>query len=309
MSTTVPRPYRPWKAGKYNMTMGIRRMPEEDWLVIDNLYRDEQRMKAHLLETNFEGVLQCLPAAEEACKEALNCIVKFLVRRYPSHFWLLVDKPGYVHNAITSKTFRYIEPYDHPPLAIAAQLAMEDINVLMPGKGENSKEYYLQASFSMAPAGWYIQQRIGWPLWMVHGPVPLWDLKLRKAMEKFFLGLKVSNPVQRNNWFIQVNDTMFQQEPFADSIEQPPRIEDIHIRYERQTLRRLPRTGAVMFLVRTYLVPITRLENELDNLYSLRSAINAWPAEMAKYKGRHVWNDTFEKWCGKVLGDYVPSSE
>lgn len=32
ISTTVPRQYRPWKVGKYNMTMGIRRMPDEDWL-------------------------------------------------------------------------------------------------------------------------------------------------------------------------------------------------------------------------------------------------------------------------------------
>lgn len=36
----------------------------------------------------------------------------------------------------------------------------------------------------MAPAGWYIQERIGWPLWKIHGPVPLWDAKLKKAMEK-----------------------------------------------------------------------------------------------------------------------------
>ncbi|KAG4440519.1 hypothetical protein IFR05_003989 [Cadophora sp. M221] len=312
ISATIPRQYRPWKTGKYNMTMGIRRMPDEDWLavhrVIDNLYKTEQQIRNHLLETNHDGVLQCLPDANEACKEALDYIVNFLIRRYPTHFWLLEDRAGYVHNSITSKTFRFIEPYDQHPLAIAAQLTMEDINLLMQDTGENSNDYSLQASFSMAPAGWYIQERIGWPLWKIHGPVPLWSLKLRKSMEKFFLSLKVSNPVQRNNYFVQIDDTMFQQEPFADSSELPPKIEDIRIRHERQTLRRLPRTGAIMFLVRTYLMPITELENELDNLYSLRSAINAWPAEMAKYKGRHVWHETFERWCDEVLGNYVPSS-
>ena len=121
--------------------------------------------------------------------------------------------------------------------------------------------------------------------------------------------MKVSNPVERNNYFVQTNDTMFQQEPFADSVERPPRIEDIRIRYERQTLRRLPRTGAVMFLVRTYMEPMADLATDLDTLYSLRSAINAWPADMAKYKARHVWHETFEKWCDEVLGDYVPADE
>jgi hypothetical protein len=37
----------------------------------------------------------------------------------------------------------------------------------------------------MAPAGWYIQERIGWPLWKIHGPVPMWDAKLKKAMGKY----------------------------------------------------------------------------------------------------------------------------
>lgn len=110
---------------------------------MNNLYVTEQKSKAHLLETNYEGVLQCLPAATEACKEALECVVGFLIRRYPSHFWLLEHKPGYVHNAITSKTFRLIEPYDEHPLAVAAQLAMEDINLLMQVTGEHSDEHFL----------------------------------------------------------------------------------------------------------------------------------------------------------------------
>jgi hypothetical protein len=124
---------------------------------------------------------------------------------------------------------------------------------------------------------------------------------------RFLLGLKVSSPVQRSNYFVQTNDAMFQQEPFADSLPSPPRVEDIHIRHERQTLRRLPRTGAVMFLVRTYLTPMTSLGDEKDNLYSLRSAIEAWPEAMASYKGRHVWGEVFGAWCEEVLGDYVPT--
>ena len=112
--------------------------------------------------------------------------------------------------------------------------------------------------------------------------------------------------MQRNNYFIQTNDTMFQQEPFADSLPTPPRIEDLRIRYERQTLRRLPRTRAVMFLVRTYLIPMTDLRDEKDSIYCLRSAIEAWPEEIAKYKGRHVWAAVFRFWCEEVLGDYAP---
>lgn len=78
------------------------------------------------------------------------------------------------------------------------------------------------------------------------------------------------------------------------------------MRHERQTLRRLPRTRAVMFMVRTYLTPVTDLRDEEDNLWAFREAVRAWPPVMAKYKGRHVWGEVFENWCREVLGDYVP---
>ncbi|KAF4633586.1 hypothetical protein G7Y89_g4518 [Cudoniella acicularis] len=279
----LPHPYRPWQAGKYHMTMGIRKMPEEEWLILDNLYKQEQELRRYLIRTNRNGVMQCLPGAERACEEALEYIVDFLVRRYPAHFQLLKDRPGYIHNNITNRKFKVTAPYDQHPLEVIAQLVMEDINLLLPGteKEEDSQQYYL---FSMAPAGWYIEERIGWPLWRIHGPVPMWEEKLRKAMDRFFLGLKVDSPVQRNNYFMQMNETMFQQDPFPDSMPHTIRPEDIRIRHERQTLRRLPRSRAVLFMVRTYLTPLTDLRDEKGNLYAFRSAIRAWPPIMAKYK-------------------------
>lgn len=103
----------------------------------------EQKTRVDLIQNNYQDVLQCLPAATEACKEALECIVNFLIQRYPAQFWLVKSKHGYVHNSITSKTFRFIEPYEQHPLAIAAQLAMEDINLLMQGIGDAANEHFL----------------------------------------------------------------------------------------------------------------------------------------------------------------------
>jgi hypothetical protein len=153
----------------------------------------------------------------------------------------------------------------------------------------------------------------------------MWDQKLRNVMEKyaatkfgekfltgwtrFFLGLRVESPVQRNNYFMQTDKTIFQQEPFADSLPHPPKVGDIHIRHERQTLRRLPRSGAVMFMVRTYLTPVKDLQEERDNLFALREAVEAWPPGMARYKGRHVWGDVLAEFCDKVLGGYVPKGD
>lgn len=105
---------------------------------------------------------------------------------------------------------------------------------------------------------------------------------------------------------MQVDDKMFQQEPFPNSLPSPPKAQDIRIRHERQTLRRLPRSNAVLFMVRTYLTPIVELENEKDNLFAFREAIRAWPPQIAKYKAKDVWGDVFEDWCKEVLEDYIP---
>ena len=51
---------------------------------------------------------------------------------------------------------------------------------------------------------------------------------------------------------------------------------------------------------------MTDLRDEKDSIYCLRSAIEAWPEEIAKYKGRHVWAAVFRLWCEEVLGDYAP---
>jgi hypothetical protein len=96
---------------------------------------------------------------------------------------------------------------------------------------------------------------------------------------------------------------------FPSSMSPPPRVEDIRIRHERQTLRRLPRSNAVLFMVRTFLLPVVDLVNEKDNLYAFREAVNAWPEEMATYKAKQVWEAPFEEWYGKVMKDYVPPPE
>jgi hypothetical protein len=151
LASTQPHPYRPWRAGRYHMTMGIRKMPEEDWLVLDNLYEKEQEFRQHLLENNRSGVIQYLPGSEAACEETLECVIKFLTKRFPSHFCHPKGDLNYTHNLITNKTFKITPPFEQHPLEVAAQLTMEDINLLIQGRGRNrvlsvSTTYLLKTS-------------------------------------------------------------------------------------------------------------------------------------------------------------------
>ena len=138
-----PHPYRPWKAGKFYMTMGLQKMPEDEWLLLDKCYLEEQKLRRELLDKCPEEVMQVLPGSHDACVETLEMMVEFFTSRYPQHFTFTDSSRCYVHNRITDKVFRVVEPYDEQPLAVAAQLCMEDMNIMMQGAGDDPEEHYL----------------------------------------------------------------------------------------------------------------------------------------------------------------------
>src|ERR1700728_2150190 len=77
-------------------------------------------------------------------------------------------------------------------------------------------------------------------------------------------------PQSQNNYFIQVDDSL----PWSSSIGpeagsaswstalKNKAISPHPLRSERQTLRRLPRSGGVVFTIRTYFHPITEICDE-----------------------------------------------
>lgn len=68
--------------------------------------------------------------------------------------------------------------------------------------------------------------------------------------------------------------------------QSPAKVNDVRavrLRQERQSLRRLPRSGAVVFTIRTYIDPFTELAKEPGVPGRLASAIRSWPEDVAEY--------------------------
>ncbi|KAL1721345.1 hypothetical protein EV715DRAFT_271295 [Schizophyllum commune] len=95
------------------------------------------------------------------------------------------------------------------------------------------------------------------------------------------------------------------------------RPERLRLRVERQTLRRLPGTGIIVFGIRTYRYLISDIKDEVEGGASadegnnvqnsatagkeesvtpvgarLASALRSWPDDVRRYKGGHTWGDT-----------------
>jgi hypothetical protein len=62
-------------------------------------------------------------------------------------------------------------------------------------------------------------------------------------------------------------------------------LENVFLRVERQTLRRLPVTGAVVFTIRTHLNPILDAIPTAETTRLLLQTLELLPADVATYRG------------------------
>ena len=312
---------RYWKPGTFQMTMALRRIDINNWFKMDELYDSEHAAKVAMANApNSEDYVDYIDGVEdEAVVELLGIVVTYLVRRYPAMFQ---TDGHYVYIPHLKEKYRIRSPFDYHPLAIVGLLVMDDVYVLKKDPGDQytlyvgafslvsfgsrlTKNIRRRGVFLACPSGWRLQQRLGWRLHQIHDAVPILREKLRKSMDRFFFNLKPSSAIMRNNLFIQPTGRIFHIEPF----ENKPKctsIEQVHIRTEQQSLTRLPRSQANVFTVRTYLVPMTDLKSEPEQLEALWDHVRNFPDSIAAYKCRHLWGDVFEEFCRDVLGKSDP---
>ncbi|RHZ66840.1 hypothetical protein CDV55_107210 [Aspergillus turcosus] len=299
----APYPAQPIRGReRYRVMMDIRKLDVENWLTVDKNYMDEHHVRSRLLREEREKVLQCLPESYDACLEALEEVVEFLCQRFPHVFERKKSgNESTIHNRMTGETFVFGgENKQVDPLEIAVRLTMEDLSILM----QNADgEYYLAASASLFPVGWTVKERIGWTISQLHNPVPLWHQQVASSVSKFLARLTPTSPMERSNYFVEVkrpDETLFEilYRPTTLSEDNPdPAPEDIVIRRERQTFRRLPKTGTIVFGVKTFLTTLDELP--MHELQNLAKETKSWPDYVGEYKGREIWGRKVLEFCEK----------
>lgn len=83
----------------------------------------------------------------------------------------------------------------------------------------------------------------------------------------------------------------------------------IRLRTERQTLRRLPKSGAILFTIRTYLFPVTELGKERGVPARMASAIRSWPADVAEYKRSSLYKDVLLEYLDECANRQIEKGE
>ena len=149
------------------------------------------------------------------------------------------------------------------PIDRAGRLVGEDV-CLMEQRPELGAGYFLTAASVCFPSRWVLSEKIGTSLSAIHAPVPGFE-SIAEATNRFFDAITIDRPAQRVNWTLIDDETLFQPVSAGRARDRTIGPSDLgatfHLRIERQTLRRLPDTGGVLFTIGTTVSPLTALSS------------------------------------------------
>ena len=142
---------------------------------------------------------------------------------------------------------------DGAPLWLASRLVPDDL-CLMEKRGG---EWTLTAASLCAPSFFTAKEAVGLPLSGLHAPVPGFNDGLLGRVARIFDHLAVESVLERRNWSVVNSDALFlpSSQPLRDKLagQTPDEVgADLVVRRERQTIRRLPETGGVLFTIRIW---------------------------------------------------------
>ncbi len=152
-------------------------------------------------------------------------------------------------------------------LAALAVSQPDDLCLLAPEPG-----WPLVAGAVLFPSHWHLRDKVGRPLGEVHGRVPGYP---SAQVDRFVDRLRVGQVAWRRNLLFHRTGDLH--------VPVPTPGDAWWVRSERQTLRRLPRSGGVLFTIETDTCPVDDLDAALRR--RLADWVRATPPGWAPYAG------------------------
>ncbi|HME28036.1 MAG TPA: DUF3445 domain-containing protein [Acetobacteraceae bacterium] len=285
--------YLPFEIGPYRMAMALTTVPESAWFEIDARYADEMAERRRLLKEQHQDVFGVLPVSDAARAETLHELITNLTTYAPQ--WFVRDS-DFLRNALTGETWDLAAP-PCDPLEFAGRLVQEDLCIIQQGDGGP----IFTAAVLCFPSRWRLHEKLGKPLVSVHGPVPFYGERLAAPVDRFMAKVKPGHIASRLNWSVLDDPAMFQpggkwREQRNTAITSDNAGDSLYLRVERQTLRRLPRSRAILFGIRLHCYKLARAITTPTAASRLAAAVRALPEATVHYKSLKVFGSALLAW-------------
>ena len=287
-----PLRHTPYDGSTKPFTVALKPLDPREWIELDDDFETYLAEKDRLYATVPEKVFVEQEETREAQREVLDLLVRHLLDHYPD----LYRRDGTGIRRAGGP--RHVEIADvNAPLRTASLLVPEDLILMR--KGEQG--WHLVAGSLCFPSSWSLGEKFGRTMQDIHHPVPAFGPGTRMAsiIDRIFDNLLVDQPVQRFNWSLQAGSELYlpfsQQQRIDRATMRPSKFSSADaiaaqafIRVERQTLRKLPRSGDILFTIRIYLDPLFMLERHPEGARlasSLAGQLSALDQAQLDYKG------------------------
>lgn len=247
----APSPFR-WR-------LGLRPLDLADWLVVGPAHDAELAAKAVVMADHPDTAFAVLDGLEDVGREVADEIVAHMARDH--HRDVVPD--AQLH-----------------PLDAAARVVAEDLVVMV----ERDGRLVCGGGSVCFPNRWDLRSKLGRSMFDVHAPVARLNHSLADPVDRFLGRLSPARSYWRRGWgVLETDDLYLPLDGTATARVEPATFADWVVRVERETLRRLPRTRAVLFTIGTRITPLRDLDDP-STLRHLADSIDAMPGDVAEYK-------------------------
>lgn len=179
-----------------------------------------------------------------------------------------------------------------PPLYAAARRVSDDLVLVEKVDGA----WRVSALSLSAPTFFTAADVLGRSLGQIHDPVGGFNDRFLTRVERIFGGLRPELILQRRNWSVVNSANLFTPDPVPirariATIAPGEAGRELHVRVERQTLRRLPQTGGALFTIRVWLHPLAALAGDPARLSAFARAWRQAAPAFRAYKRLPLYDE------------------
>jgi hypothetical protein len=261
--------YMPIDGKPDRMHVGARKLDLADWIEINEDYESDLAKKRELLKNIHDRVFVSLPRGDQGSKEVLDLLRTHLPAEFPDRWPTGLSVDESLH-----------------PLEAASLLVQEDLCLM----SQVGSDWVLTAASMCFPSRWDVRDKIGKNLSGIHGPVPHYEETIAVATQNIHDKLTVERPVWRVNWTVMDSGELHQpvavRDPNAMKVTRDNIDQTLFFRRERQTLRKLPNSGDILFTIRTYSDVFSDVVARYPEFQAdLGTTLEGVTPQMADYKG------------------------
>lgn len=288
------------------LRMGLRRLDWADWTDVDLSLAADLAEKRRLLTDRHDEVVAVVDdpdgSVRAAATELLERLADHLVVRSPATHVRQGAVVSVADDEVPVDAVAVADAGLHPVEA-AGRLTQEDWCVHLP---DADGRWRLVAASVCFPTRWVLRSKIGRTVREIHAPVAFYDEQLADPVDAFFARFARGDARWRLNWNLMHDPALHQPVgKFLDGLDEPLDAasagERIWLRTERQTLVRLPSTGAVVFGIRILQQPLGSLAGDPARLALLRDTLRTMPDRSWDSRSFRAYGEAVLGWIDERL--------